>query len=69
MNVCRGAVHDSLHALDVGLPGAIGTTVRVGNLDPESDALTADITFGHVINLLAGQNYISKDIVKDNSRK
>ena len=49
MNVCRGAVHDCLHALDVGLPGAIGATVRVGNLDSEGDALTAEITFGHVI--------------------
>jgi len=69
MNVCRGAIHDRLHALDVGLPGTIGTTVRVGNLDPEGDALTAEITFGHDINLLTGQNYISKDIVKNISRK
>ena len=68
MNVLRGAVHDSLHALDVGLPGAIGAAMRVGHLNPERDALTAEITFGHDINLLAGSNCISKDIVKYISR-
>ena len=69
MNVLGGAVHDSLHALDVGLPGAIGAAVGVGNLNSESDTLTAEITFGHDINLLAGRNCISKDIVKHISRK
>ena len=69
MNVLGGAVHDSLHALDVGLPGAIGAAVGVGNLNSESDALTAEITFGHDINLLAGRNCISKDIFEYSSRK
>ncbi len=58
MNMFWGTVHDRLYALDVGLPGTIGTAVRVGNPNPESDALTAKITFGHDLNLLAGQNYI-----------
>ena len=69
IHVLGRAIDDCLHALDVGLPGAIGAAVGVGNLNSESDALTAEITFGHDINLLAGRNCISKDIVKHNSRK
>lgn len=41
------AVHNSLNALDVRLPCAVGTTMRVRNPDSESYALTADITFCH----------------------
>lgn len=42
-----GTVHNSLNALDVRLPSAVGTTMRVRNLNSESYALTADITFCH----------------------
>ena len=69
IHMARRTIDQSLHALDVGLPGAIGAAVGVGNLNSESDALTAEITFGHDINLLAGRNCISKDIVKHISRK
>ena len=46
-------IDDSLHALDVGLPGTIGTTVRVGNLDTEGHALIAELALCHPLHLLA----------------
>ena len=47
IDVLRGTVHNRLHALDVGLPGAIGAAVRVGDLNPKGNTLAAEITFGH----------------------
>ena len=47
MDVLGRAVHDSLDALHIGLPGTIRAAVRVGNLDAEYDALIAKFTFGH----------------------
>jgi hypothetical protein len=46
-------VDDCLHALDVGLPGTIGTSVGVGNLDAEGHALIAELAFCHPLHLLA----------------
>ena len=42
-----GPVHDHLHALDVGLPRAVGTSVRMAHLDAESDALIAKFALCH----------------------
>ena len=53
VNVSGSALHDRLHALHVGLPGAVGTTMGVGDLDAEGDALVAEFAFGHVAYLLA----------------
>ena len=47
------ALHDRLHALHVGLPGAVGTAMRVGHLNAEGDTLVAEFAFGHVAYLLA----------------
>ena len=41
-------VHDRLDALHIGLPGTIGTAVRVGHLDTKSNALIAKFAFGHI---------------------
>ena len=46
-------VDDSLDALDIGLPGTIGTTVRVGNSDTESHTLVAKLALCHPLHLLA----------------
>ena len=46
-------IDDSLHALDVGLPGTIGTTMRVGNLDTKGNALIAELALSHPLHLLA----------------
>ncbi len=43
----RRAAHDSLNALYVGLPGSVGTSVRVRLSDAERNFLTAEITFCH----------------------
>ena len=46
-------VYDRLDALDVGLPGAVGATMGVRNLNPEDDTLPTEITFGHSLHLPA----------------
>ena len=48
IDVLGGAVHHSLNALDVGLPGTVGAAVGVRNLDAEVHALTTKLTFGHI---------------------
>ena len=45
-------VDDCFYALHVGRPGSVGTSVRVGNLNPESNFFVADITFSHGLHLL-----------------
>ena len=42
------AVDNRLHPLDVGLPGTVGATVRVRNLNAEGNVLAAEITFCHI---------------------
>ena len=63
VNVLRRTVHNRLHALDVGLPGAIGAAVRVGHLNPECDTLAAEITFGHDLTSSLVKITYQKDIV------
>ena len=53
VHVGRSALHDRLHALDIGLPGTIGTTVRVGNSDTERNTLVAKLALCHPLHLLA----------------
>ena len=53
VDILRGTVHDRLHALDIGLPGTIGTTVRVGNSDTERNTLVAKLALCHPLHLLA----------------
>ena len=47
VDTTRCAVDNRLDALDVGLPSAIGASVRVRNLNTESDTLAADFAFCH----------------------
>ena len=42
-------INDCLDALDVGLPGTVGTSVGVRNLDTEGHALIAKITLSHFV--------------------
>ena len=44
-----GSVNHSLNALNVGLPGTVGTSVGVRNLDTEGHALIAKITLSHFV--------------------
>ena len=53
VHMARSTVNNSLNALDVGLPGSVGTSVRVGNLDTEGHALATIITLSHSLHLLS----------------
>jgi hypothetical protein len=53
VNPTRSAVYESLNALNVGLPGSVGTSVRVGNLDTEGNTLATIITLSHSLHLLS----------------
>ena len=53
IHMARRTIDQSLHALDVGLPGTIGTTMRVGNLDTKGHALIAELALSHPLHLLA----------------
>ena len=57
IHMARRTIDQSLHALDVGLPGTIGTTMRVGNLDTEGHALIAELALSHPLHLLAVVTY------------
>ena len=48
-----GTVDDCLHTLHVGLPGTIGTTMRVRNLNTKGYALIAKLALSHPLHLLA----------------
>ena len=55
--MARRTVDNRLHTLYVGLPGTIGTSVGMGNLDTESYALIAKLTLSHPLHLLALVTY------------
>ena len=47
VHMARSTVDNSLNALDVGLPGSVGTSVGVGHLNTEGHALATIITLRH----------------------
>ena len=47
------AIDHCLNALDIGLPGTIGTPMRVRDLNAESHALIAKLALSHPLHLLA----------------
>ena len=47
VNMAGSSIHDSLNALDVGLPCTVGTSVGVGHLNTEGHALATIITLRH----------------------
>ena len=57
IHMARRTIDQSLHALDVGLPGTIGTTVRMGHLNTKSHALVAKLALCHPLHLLAVVTY------------
>ena len=48
IHVLGCTVDDSLNPLYIGLPGAVGAAVGMGNLDAERNTLIAKLAFGHV---------------------
>ena len=51
--MARSTVDNSLDPLYIGLPGTIGTSVGVGDLDTEGNALATIITLRHTLHLLS----------------
>ena len=51
VDVSRRTVHHRFNALDVGLKGPVRTSVRVGNLNSESNTFAADFAFCHLLHL------------------
>ncbi len=51
VHMARSTVDNSLYPLHIGLPGTVGTSVGVGNLDTKGYALTAKITLRHSLHL------------------
>ena len=51
VNMAGSSVDHSLNALNVGLPGTVGTSVGVRNLDTKGYALTTKITLSHSLHL------------------
>ena len=51
VHMARSTVDDCLDTLNVGLPGTIGPSVGVGNLDTKGNALTTIITLCHSLHL------------------
>ena len=67
INSLGRAVHYSLDPFNVGLPGSVWTSVRMGNLDAERHILTAIFAFCHVSHLLLYS--VTDDMITDNSQK
>ena len=53
VHMARSTVDNGLDPLHIGLPGTIGTSVGVGHLDTESNALATIITLRHSLHLLS----------------
>ena len=59
VHMARRTIDHSLHALDIGLPGTIGASMGVGNLDTEGHALIAELALCHPLHLLAVRNSLA----------
>ena len=53
VHMARSTVDNGLDTLNVGLPSPVGTSVGVGNLNTEDNALAAIITLRHSLHLLS----------------
>ena len=53
VHMARSTVDNSLDPLHIGLPGSVGTSVGVGDLDTKGNALATIITLCHSLHLLS----------------
>ena len=67
IHVARGTVYDRLDTFHVGLPGTVGTPVRVRDLDAEGHAFAAILALSHPLHLPAVMYcvriFISTDVI------
>ena len=66
--MARSTVNNRLHTLDIGLPRPVGPSVGMGDFDPKSNTLAANIALSHWLHLLAAENRTFKDAGKYISR-
>ena len=59
VHMARSTIHNGLDPLDIGLPGPVGTSVGVGDLNTKGNALATIITLRHSLHLLS-------EIIKSN---
>ena len=62
VDMAGSTVYNSLYTTDIRLPSPVGTSVGVGNLNPEGDALVAELTFSHPLHLLAVYTYLAQEV-------
>ncbi len=53
VHMARSTVDNGLNPLYIGLPGTVGTSVGVGNLNTKGNALATIITLRHSLHLLS----------------
>ena len=53
IHMARRTVDNSLDTFHIGLPGTIGTSVRMGDFDAKDHTLIAKLAFSHPLHLLA----------------
>ena len=53
VHMARSTVNNGLDPLYIGLPGSVGTSVGVGDLNAEGNALATIITLCHSLHLLS----------------
>ena len=54
VHMARSTVNNGLNPLHIGLPGSVGTSVGVGNLNTKGNALATIITLRHSLHLQSG---------------
>ena len=74
IHMAGGTVDDRLHTLHIGLPGTIGTPMRMGNPNTKGNALIAKLALCHPLHLLAVAYFYAirngtSDIITEQFRK
>jgi len=49
LDMFRSTVDNSLYSLNIRFPGSVASSVRMGNLNAESNIFSADFTFCHAV--------------------
>ena len=57
------AINQSLNTLYIGLPGTVGASVGVRDLNTKGNTLAANITFCQLLHLQSWKNHVSKTSV------
>ena len=61
--MARSSVDNRLDTLNIGLPGTVGASVGVRDLNTKGNTLAANITFCQLLHLQSWENHVSKTSV------